>query len=158
MGFIGSLLGKKKNSPKDLVSNKQIELVQNSFTLITPHRGQVSELFFSKLFKIDSSLESSLMVDPKDQERRLIPMLSAVVNGLVDFELIIPILQDFGRTHVEYNIQEKHYEAVQKALFYALQTVLQEKWTSEVDDAWSNIFSVLTNIMKEAANEIEKAS
>ncbi|WP_044201792.1 globin domain-containing protein [Flammeovirga sp. OC4] len=158
MGFISSLLGKKKNSPKDLISTKQIELVQHSFTLITPHRGQVSELFFSKLFQVETSLESSIQLDPKDQERKLIPMLSAIVNGLQDIELIIPILQDFGRTHVEHNIQEKHYEAVRQALFYALETVLQEQWTTQVYDAWSTIFNVITDIMKEAANAILNAS
>ncbi|NME67471.1 globin domain-containing protein [Flammeovirga aprica] len=156
MGFISSLLGKKKKSPKDLISDRQIELVQHSFTLITPHRKQFSDLFFAKLFQVDPVLESSLKLDPSDQERKMIPMLSAVVNGLVDIELIIPILHDFGRTHAEYNVEDTHYEAVKQALLYALETVLEQEWTSEISIAWNTCYTVIIDIMKEAATSINQ--
>lgn len=156
MGLISSLLGKKKKSPKDLISDRQIELVQHSFTLITSHRREFSDLFFTKLFQLDPILESSLQLEPSDQERKIIPMLSAVVNGLVEIELIIPILQDFGRTHAEYNVEDTHYEAVKDALLYALKTVLKQEWTNEIDIAWTTCYTVIIDIMKEAASSVNE--
>jgi hemoglobin-like flavoprotein len=129
----------------------QIFLVQRSFEEVRPGSDDVAEMFYDKLFEIDPSLRSLFKSDLREQGRKLMQMISVVVNGLNRPETIIPTLQDLGRRHAGYGVQSAHYQTVGEALLWTLEQGLKERFTEEVRLAWVAAYEMLAQVMSEAA-------
>ncbi|MBD0402983.1 MULTISPECIES: globin family protein [unclassified Flammeovirga] len=155
MGFLKSLFGKKTKKEEGPVSAKQIELVQSTFAMVAPIADKAAEIFYAKLFELDPSLKSMFTSDMAEQGRKLMAMLAAAVNGLNDLGALVPVVQDLGKRHVGYNVEDSHYDTVAAALLYTLETGLGENWNDEVKDAWTTVYVVLATTMKEAAATVE---
>lgn len=130
---------------------KQIELVQTSWKKVLPIADTAAELFYGKLFTLDPSLKPLFKGDIKEQGRKLMAMISVAVTGLTRIETIVPAVQDLGRRHVKYGVQDKHYDTVASALVWTLGQGLGEAFTPEVKDAWVSAYGVLAKTMKDAA-------
>ena len=50
----------------------------------------------------------------KEQGRRLMDMINTALEGLNDLGPIVPAVQDLGRRHAGYGVQNQHYEAKAK--------------------------------------------
>jgi hemoglobin-like flavoprotein len=66
----------------------------------------------------------------------------------------LPAVQTLGRRHVQYGVQETHYQTVGAALLWTLQVGLGEQFTPEVEAAWATAYTVLADVMKAAAAEV----
>lgn len=155
MGFLKSLFGKKTKKEEGPITAKQIELVQDTFALVAPISEQAAGIFYTKLFELDPSLKALFTSDISEQGKKLMAMLAAAVNGLNNLEGLIPVVQDLGKRHVGYNVEDNHYDTVAEALLYTLETGLGEEWTEEVKEAWATVYVVLATTMKEAAATVE---
>ena len=49
-----------------------------------------ADLFYNRLFEIDASTEALFKGDMKEQDRKLMQMITAAVNGLYDLDGLIP--------------------------------------------------------------------
>jgi hemoglobin-like flavoprotein len=131
---------------------RQIELVQASWKKVTPIADTAAELFYGKLFHLDPALKPLFKADLKSQGRKLMAMISTAVNGLARLESIVPAVQDLGRRHVKYGVQDKHYDTVAVALVWTLGQGLGESFTPEVKEAWIAAYGVLAKTMKDAVH------
>jgi hemoglobin-like flavoprotein len=43
-------------------------------------------------------------------------MIGAAVNGLDRLHQLVPVVQDLGRRHTGYGVEERHYDTVDAAL------------------------------------------
>jgi hemoglobin-like flavoprotein len=77
------------------------------------------------------------------------------VDRLDDLDSIVPAVEDLGRRHVGYGVQDGHYETVGAALLWALEQALGEAWTAEAESAWTTAYGVLSGVMCGAAREVE---
>ncbi|MBB3697961.1 MULTISPECIES: globin family protein [Flammeovirga] len=154
MGFLSSLFGKKKKEEGPITS-QQKKLVQNTFAMVAPISDKAAEIFYTKLFELDPSLRPLFKTDIKEQGKKLMTMLAAAVNGLNDLDALVPVVQDLGRRHVVYQVEDKHYDTVAEALLYTLGVGLGDDWTDEVQEAWTTVYTVLATTMKEAAATVE---
>jgi class 3 adenylate cyclase/hemoglobin-like flavoprotein len=132
----------------------QVELVQSSFEKVKPIADKTAELFYQRLFELGPSLRHLFKGDIKEQERKLMAMLALAVEGLRQPEQIIAAVQDLGRRHAGYGVKEEHYDIVGQALLWALAQVLGVEFTTPVRKAWEEAYIFLSEIMKEAAVEI----
>lgn len=132
---------------------KQIELVQTTFAVVAPIADDVASLFYRRLFEIDPNLQSMFKGDMADQRRKLMVMLTAAVKGLPRLDRLIPVLQDLGRRHADYGVDDRHYETVGEALLWTLEKGLGPAFTPEVKDAWTTVYGVLAVTMKAGAEE-----
>ncbi len=66
-------------------------------------------------------------------------------------ESLVPVVQDLGKRHVHYGVEDSHYDTVAVALLYTLETGLGDSWNGEVKDAWATVYTVLADTMKNAA-------
>ncbi|NME70859.1 globin family protein [Flammeovirga aprica] len=155
MGFFKSLFGKKTKKEEGPVSAKQIELVQSTFAMVAPIADKAAEIFYAKLFELDPSLKSMFTSDMAEQGKKLMSMLAAAVNGLNNLEALVPVVQDLGKRHVGYNVEDSHYDTVAAALLYTLETGLGDNWNEEVKEAWTTVYVVLATTMKDAAATVE---
>ena len=132
----------------------QIELVQNTLNLVIPIAEQAAALFYDRLFTLDPSLRPMFRGDMNDQGKKLMSTIAVAVNGLKRPEKIIPTVQHLGRKHAGYGVLPNHYNTVGEALLWTLDKGLGEAFTSEVEEAWAAAYTLLSNVMQEAAAEV----
>lgn len=133
---------------------QQIELVQASWEKVVPIQETAAELFYGRLFEIAPEVKPLFKGDMKSQGRKLMTMLNTAVRSLNDLEKIVPAVQDSGRRHVGYGVKDEHYDKVAEALLWTLDQGLGEDFTSEVQEAWVAVYTLLATVMKEAAAEV----
>ena len=136
-----------------MVTPAQKMLVQTTFSAIAPLADDVAVIFYGRLFEIDPSLRHMFRTDMAEQRKKLMQMLTAAVKGLDRLDKLVPVVQDLGRRHAGYGVADAHYETVGAALLWTLRKGLGSAFTPEVEDAWSAVYGVLANTMREAARE-----
>lgn len=131
---------------------QQIQLVKSSWAKVLPIKEQAAALFYNKLFELDPSLKSLFKGDMQEQGRKLMAMINTAVNALDKIDAIAPAVQDLGRRHVNYGVQEKDYDTVGNALIWTLEQGLgPAAFNASIKEAWVAVYSLLADAMKEAA-------
>ncbi|MCW6053105.1 hypothetical protein K4039_24280 [Lyngbya sp. CCAP 1446/10] len=128
----------------------QVELVQSSFNKVKPIADKAAELFYQRLFELDPSLRPLFKGDMKEQERQLMTTLEFAVKGLRQPEKIVAVVQNLGRRHAGYGVQDEYYDTVGQALLWTLAQGLGVEFTAPVQTAWEEAYTFLSEIMKEA--------
>jgi hemoglobin-like flavoprotein len=92
----------------------------------------------------------------KDEEhgRKVLGMMTLVVNGLTRPGELMPAVQGLGRRHAGYGVEDQHYDTVGAALLWTLEQGLGESFTPAVREAWTAAYTVLANTMKETATVV----
>lgn len=140
-----------------MLTQAQIALVQNSFAVVAPIADDAAALFYRRLFEIDPTLKAMFKSDMAEQRRHLMQMLSAAVKGLNHIERLIPVVEDLGRRHVNYGVEEHHYDTVGNALLWTLEKGLGAAFTPDVREAWATVYGLLASTMARAAAKSEAA-
>jgi hemoglobin-like flavoprotein len=130
---------------------QQKTMVQESFAKLVPIADEAAALFYHNLFAKDPSLKPLFKGDMKEQGRKLMKMIATAVNGLDRLEAIVPAVQDLGRRHVDYGVRADHYDTVGAALLQTLEQGLGAAFTADVKQAWTTVYGVLAQTMKDAA-------
>ena len=87
------------------------------------------------------------------QQQKLVSALVLLVGSVRDPDHLVPILRDLGAKHKGYGVIEKHYPAVNAALLQTFEQYLKDNWTVEIQQAWTNTFDAVAQIMLEGAEE-----
>lgn len=135
------------------MNTTQIELVQSSFAQVLPIADDAAALFYNRLFELDPGLRPMFRGDMREQGRKLMAMIGAVVSGLKHLDRIVPGVRALGARHVAYGVRDEHYDIVGAALLWTLATGLGEGFTDDVRDAWVTAYTLLADVMKDAAAE-----
>ena len=85
------------------------------------------------------------------QGRKLMQMLSVSVHGLANPQKLEGTVRELGRRHVDYGVQDAHYDTVGSALLWALEQGLGALFTLEVKQAWTETYVLLAGMMKQGA-------
>ena len=131
-----------------------IQLVQSSFQKVLPIADQAMVIFYGKLFEINPSLKALFPANKEEmgkQRNKLRNMLAAAVAGLSNLPQLVPVLQNLGKRHSEYGVEESHYGDVGAALIGTLEAGLGADFTPEVRQAWVEVYGVMSSTMMEAA-------
>jgi hemoglobin-like flavoprotein len=94
----------------------------------------------------------------EQQRRKLMQVLSVAVAALDRLDALGPALEELGRRHVGYGVQDRHYDLVGGALLWTLEQGLGDGYTASVRDAWTAAYSTLATIMRTAAAQAERAA
>ena len=66
-----------------------------------------------------------------------------------DYEMLEEILTELGQRHVGYGVKAHYFPFMGKAIMYALEDTLQDKWTDEARAAWNEVYQEISGtIMK----------
>jgi hemoglobin-like flavoprotein len=134
---------------------RQIELVQNSFSMVVPTIESAAMMFYDRLFELDPSLRRMFHGPQAEQARKLGHVLRVVVNGLSRPQQILGAVAELGRRHLMYGVRPEHYATVGAALLWTLQTGLGNAFTAEVREAWTCAYLFLSSTMQQAAANAE---
>ena len=125
----------------------QIQLVQSSFAKVAPIAEQAAALFYARLFELAPEVRPMFKGDMVEQGRKLIAMLSTVVNGLNRVENIVPVAQQLAVRHVGYGVKPAHYAVVGTALIDTLAKGLGDAFTPDTRLAWETAYGTLSAVM-----------
>lgn len=130
----------------------KIALVQDSFAQVVPIKDVAAEIFYADLFETAPQVKPYFAgADMADQGKKLMMTLGVVVNGLRDLPAILPVAQKLAIKHVDYGVQPQDYAAVGASLLRTLEKGLGTAFTSEVAEAWTTAYGLLSGVMIEAA-------
>lgn len=127
---------------------RQKQIIRESFPLIREIAIPVSLLFYGRLFDLDPSLRQLFKIDMKEQSKKLVATLDALVESVDDWEKIVPVLRDLGQRHAGYGVKEQHYDKVCSALVWAFGQALQPGFDDEVRAAWTAVILAVNEQMK----------
>ena len=133
---------------------EQKQLIRESFPAIREMAGPVSLLFYGRLFALDPALRPMFRQDIELQGRKLMDMLTAVVDNLEHFEGLAPTLRALGQKHAGYGVRPEHYQTVARALMWALGQALDTRFYPELRSAWLAIIEAVSLSMKKGAAEL----
>jgi hemoglobin-like flavoprotein len=136
-----------------MITPQQITLVQSSFEKVLPLSQLIAGLFYSRLFETEPNLRQLFKIDMAEQGQKLMDMLQVMVDGLDRLEEIEPAIAQLGSRHAGYNVKPEHYELLEDALLWTLEQALREDFTDETRTAWKAVYTMLANIMKDAADQ-----
>ena len=130
---------------------EQITLVKSSWQQVLPIKDIAADLFYTRLFELDPSLRGLFKGDMTEQGRKLMAMINTVVNSLDQLGPILGAVEDLGRRHAGYGVNDRHYDTVGEALIWTLGQGLGERFTPDLKQAWISAYSILATAMKKAA-------
>ena len=135
---------------------KQKQLVQNSWEKVLPISESVATLFYERLFELDPSTRPLFKhTNMPEQRKKLMSAIGTLVNGLNMLDQLIPVVSELGRRHVAYGVTDEHYSSVGRALIWTLEQVLGADVTPEVKEAWTTVYNVIADTMKNAKARTE---
>lgn len=139
----------RENRPMDA---QRIALLRRSFARLAPMAGPAAALFYQRLMETNASTRPLFArTDMAAQGAKLIQALGMAVATLERPEILVPRLCEMARRHVGYGVQREHYRSVGTALLWTLRQGLGEDFTPEVEDAWTEAYAVLADVMIDAA-------
>ncbi len=132
---------------------EQITLVRKTWKMVLPISEKAADIFYKRLFEIDPSTRSLFSGNMREQGAQLMNMINTAVEGLDKLDTIVPAVQDLGRRHSGYGVLEQDYQTGGSALLWTLRQGLGAEFTPDVKAAWLEAYTLLADVMTQAAAE-----
>ena len=140
-----------------MITEAQIDLVQNSFWDIVPVSEHAAALFYGRLFELNPALRGLFRHSMQEQGRKLMQMIAVAVHNLDRLDEIIPKIEALGCRHVAYGVQAQDYGTVGEAFIWTLAQALGDRFTPELEAAWVAVYTLLAATAINAAYTTEVA-
>ena len=134
----------------------QVELLEQSFEAIKPQANEFVNSFYDNLFTANPEAKPLFATtDMAEQKKKLLGSLVLVVENLRNPDTLDSALRGLGARHVKYGALPEHYPLVGGALLTTFEQYLQDKWTTEVKQAWVDAYGAISEIMLDGADYSE---
>jgi len=138
------------------MTNKQIDLVKSSWAIVTTIDPViVGSMFYGRLAEISPDVKP-MFVSIAEQSKKIMAMLGYIINKLDKLDEIIDEVRKLALRHVQYGVTVEHYTAGGVALLWTLEKGLGENWNSELKEAWTVCYDILSSAMINAAGYQQK--
>jgi hemoglobin-like flavoprotein len=132
------------------MTTRQIELIEESWDFVITNTTEAGQLFYERLFQESPNLRPLFKGEIRDQERKLISLITFAVSKLRTIDEIVEDVRALGTRHKQYGVQDEYYSNVATALLWTLEQGLGTRWTEEVKQAWITVYTTLAEIMTKA--------
>ena len=129
--------------------------LKESFARVARHGDEVALFFYSHLFLTHPELRGMFPVSMSAQRDRLIGALGTIVAQAADTENLVPFLEGLGRDHRKFGTLAEHYPAVGQTLLATLAYFSGGAWTADLEDEWTQAYTLIAKVMSEAATASE---
>jgi hemoglobin-like flavoprotein len=135
---------------------EQKRLVRDTWKQVTPIADAAADIFYRRLFEIDPTTRGLFRAtDMVAQRKKLVLTLAFGIGGLDELDALISKVEDLGRRHAGYGVTDAQYDSVGAALLWTLEQGLGPAWTPAVAAAWTEVYQLLSGIMRNAAERAE---
>ena len=133
------------------MTREKILLVQASWSTVAANIDALTRQFYEHLFDIDNGATRLFAgVDMAAQREKLARSLAVVIASLDNLEQLVPHIAALGKRHVNYGIEQRHYDSVGDALLWALRDTLGSSFTTELHEAWAEAYTLVASVMQRA--------
>ena len=139
------------------MTQRQIELIQNTWDYVTTNIAEAGDIFYGRLFEKNPEIRSMFTGDIKQQSRKLVAIITFAVKKLDSLGDVIADVQALGKRHDKYGVNPSHYPVVADSLLWTLEKGLGERWNDEVKEAWVTLYTTLSGIMIGASKHNRKS-
>lgn len=129
------------------ITGRQIYLVQSTWNEILPHSTYAARVFYKRLFGLNPKLKRLFKDRQEEQEEQLMSMLTMAINSLHQQDNIISTFQALGSRHQNYGVKKRDYKTFLAALLSMLKAGLRNKFSPEIQEAWSSVYNLITSYM-----------
>ena len=136
-----------------MLTPREIQLVNETWKIITPVSQQMGEEFYNLLFEAHPHLQPMFKSNKKDQAMKLMFMLSYLVIRLENIDELKSEIKKLAERHKNYGTTSDHYNAMAGILIKSLKNNVGKSWTSESEAAWYKAYNLIANLMIEAVGE-----
>uniref|UniRef100_A0A1A7Y4Y7 Globin X, Uncharacterized protein n=1 Tax=Iconisemion striatum TaxID=60296 RepID=A0A1A7Y4Y7_9TELE len=149
------------------LTEEQIQIIKDSWKVIRDDIAKVGIIMFVRLFETHPECKDVFFLfrDVEDLERlrtnrelrahglRVMSFIEKSVARLDQPERLEALAMELGKSHYHYNAPPKYYNYVGAEFICAVQPILKEKWTAELEEAWKAMFQYVTSLMKQGYQE-----
>jgi hemoglobin-like flavoprotein len=127
-------------------------LIRESWREMEPHAAEFADLFYVRLFEVAPEVRAMFaLADMDAQKRKFVDMLAEIVRVLDDPARLVGEVAASGSRHLDYGVQDRHYDIVGSALLWTLGQALGERFTPELREAWRETYGLLAAVMRRGA-------
>ncbi|XP_030577224.1 neuroglobin-like [Archocentrus centrarchus] len=144
------------------LSAESREAIRQSWRDIQEDISKVGVIMFVRLFETHPECKDAFFAfrDLNDVEAlraskelkahglRIMSIIEKTVARIDQDDRLDQLILDLGRKHYRYKALPKYYELMGQEFILAIQPVLNERWTSDLDEAWKTLFLYITHTMK----------
>lgn len=138
------------------LSEHQMRLLRDSLNAIAPRSEELTRIFYQRLFALDPSLRLLFRRDMSAQRDKWIGTLTALFINMHEPEQVAPAARHLGRRHRQYGVHAADYHLAGKALLWALQHLLEDRFTPELGDTWATAFAHLAHLMQQVDDDMKR--
>ncbi|XP_059908144.1 x globin [Gadus macrocephalus] len=152
------------------LSDNQIQMIKESWKVIRDDIAKVGIIMFVRLFETHPECKDVFFLfrDVEDLERlrnsrelrahglRVMSFIEKSVARLDQLERLEALAIELGKSHYRYNAPPKYYSYVGAEFICAVQPILKEQWTPDLEEAWKTMFLYVTGLMKQGYQEEER--
>jgi hemoglobin-like flavoprotein len=132
------------------MTTRQIKLVENSWDYIITNTEEAGNLFYTRLFQQSPALRHLFKENMREQERKLISLITFAVSKINNLDEIANDVIALGTRHKGYGVKPEYYNDVATALLWTLEQGLGGQWNDELKEAWTTLYVTLAGIMTNA--------
>ena len=136
------------------MTERQIKLIEDSWDYIITNTEEAGKLFYTRLFEQSPELRPLFKQDLREQERKLIALITFAVSKVNNVDEIVNDVKALGTRHKGYGVKDEYYNDVASALLWTLEQGLGSRWNEEVKEAWTTLYVTLAGVMTKAPAKI----
>ncbi|XP_068194968.1 x globin [Antennarius striatus] len=160
----------EEKSPEDAAvcpPEEQIHMIKESWKVIRDDIAKVGIIMFVRLFETHPECKDVFFLfrDVEDLEGlrssrelrahglRVMSFIEKCVARLDQQERLEALAVELGKSHYHYNAPPKYYSYVGAEFICAVQPILKDGWTAELEEAWKTLFVYVTSLMRRGYQE-----
>ena len=125
----------------------KIELIKKSWAYVITHVVEAGNIFYGKLFEAAPEVKPLFKGNMAEQSKKLVSMVSLIVSKADKLEDLKEEIKFLAIRHEKYQAKPEYYPIVGATLIETLKAGLGTKWTPEHEDAWGEIYNILSQAM-----------
>ncbi|GAA4856494.1 globin domain-containing protein [Kitasatospora terrestris] len=126
-------------------------VIRASFAVVERRADQLTKFFYAHLFTHNPGVQELFPDRLAEQRDRLFAALTQLVLRLEEPEKLTGYLAALGRDHRKFQAAPEHFPAVGASLIAALKHFSGHAWTPEIEKAWTEAYTVISQAMIDAA-------
>lgn len=128
-----------------------IRVLEDSYALLKPHAGRLTQEFYRRLFEAHPQLRSMFPAEIALQEKKLADTLEAVIDGLRDPAGLREKVKSLGKLHADKGVVAGQYPVVTKLIIEVAAEIAGPAWTPSVQHEWRRALEQISAIMIHAS-------
>jgi NAD(P)H-flavin reductase/hemoglobin-like flavoprotein len=130
-----------------------IAAIKETFRYIADAGDKAVGFFYGQMFLRQPHLRQLFPAAMDEQRDRLFRSLGRIVESLSTPDEMALYLSQLGRDHRKYQVEPDMYETVGAALLATLRAFARDAFTSEAEEAWTQVYLAGSSLMIKAAEE-----